>query len=130
MTNCTGSLRLQDFTAMPPDLLTSSAKTSVILRQRSASEEKEPVSLIVVPQTIGPSHEFSLAAAGWLTDRAMRAALATRVRFMLVSWLSSWERGHRRSVRRGGVIRAGTACPRPRTPPPAAAAAAPCPPGS
>ena len=76
MTNWIGSFLLQAFTATPPVLFTSSAKTSVILRQRSASVENGPVSETVVPNTIGPSQELSLAATGAAATTA-RAAPAS-----------------------------------------------------
>ncbi len=73
MTNWIGNFLLHDLTITPPALLTSSAKTSVSLRQRSASVENGPVSDTVVPNTIGPSQELSFAATGAAATRASAA---------------------------------------------------------
>src|SRR5947209_7462350 len=64
MTMLTGSFLLQDLTKMPPSLLISSKKISVIGRHLSVSVEKGPVSDKVVPRTIGSVQEPILATAG------------------------------------------------------------------
>src|SRR5437762_1695771 len=71
--NLIGSFLLQELTKTPPVLLNSFSNASVSLSQRPASVELIPVSEIVVPSTIGPSHEFSLAAAGKLAPAASNA---------------------------------------------------------
>ena len=65
-----GSFLLHELTKTPPVLLNSFSNASVILSQRPASDELMPVTEIVVPSTIGPSHEFSLAAAGEVAPAA------------------------------------------------------------
>src|SRR5947209_6343540 len=64
MTMLTGSFLLQDLTKMPPSLLISSKKISVIGRHLSVSVENGPVSDKVVPRTIGSVQEPILATAG------------------------------------------------------------------
>jgi hypothetical protein len=80
MTNFNGSLLLHVWTAMPPALFTSSANTSVILRQRSASVEKGPVSEIVVPKTIGSLHEPWAACAGSAARAEITVAAQVTIR--------------------------------------------------
>ena len=79
MTNFSGNFLPQLFTITPPVLLTSSANTSVNLRQRSARVEKGPVSEIVVPSKIGSLQEFSLAKAGPDISNANPAVARIRV---------------------------------------------------
>ena len=57
---------------------------SVILSQRPASDELMPVTEMVVPSTIGPSHEFSFAAAGEaaLASANAPAAITPYIRFI------------------------------------------------
>src|SRR4051794_41883898 len=64
MTTLSGSFLLQALTKMPPPLLISSKKISVIGRHLSVSVKNVPVSDRVVPSTIGSAHEPILASAG------------------------------------------------------------------
>ena len=63
MTNLIGNFLLQELRKIPPSLLTSSAKASVILSQFVVRLASGPVIEIVVPMTIGSEHEFSFATA-------------------------------------------------------------------
>src|ERR1700710_2820597 len=63
---------------MPPRLLISSAKTVDSLAQPDACVENTPDWEIVVPKTIGPSHESNLACAGNPRHRPAKNVLAAR----------------------------------------------------
>src|SRR5260221_1995545 len=82
-----GSFLPQSFTMIPPSLFTSSANISFISAQRSAKVEYTPVLETVVPQTIGSSHEPTLAAAGVAAARAAASATAVVYRIMWGSLL-------------------------------------------
>src|SRR5882672_804371 len=74
--NLIGSFLLQELTKTPPVLLNSFSNASDSLSQRPASVELMPVSEMVVPSTIGPSHEFSFAAAGEVAPAASNDPIA------------------------------------------------------